>query len=62
MRLGACELMHRPDVPYRVVINEYVELAKLFGAEQSYRYVNGVLDKVAQRVRTAERRANAEAD
>ena len=62
LRLGACELMHRPDVPYRVVINEYVELAKLFGAEQSYRYVNGVLDKVAQRVRTAERRANAEAD
>ena len=55
MRLGACELIHRPDVPYRVVINEYVELAKVFGAEQSHRYVNGVLDKMAARVRAAER-------
>ncbi len=59
MRLGTCELIHRPDVPYRVVIDEYVELAKVFGAEQSHRYVNGVLDKVAGRVRAAERRADA---
>ena len=57
MRLGTCELLNRPDVPYRVVIDEYVELAKVFGAEQSYRYVNGVLDKVAKRVRGTERRA-----
>lgn len=57
MRLGACELINRPDVPFRVVINEYVELAKTFGAEQSYRYVNGVLDQVAARVRKAERGA-----
>ena len=62
MRLGACELLHRPDVPYRVVINEYVELAKVFGAEQSFRYVNGVLDKVASRVREAEQRAEAPRD
>ena len=62
MRLGACELLHRPDVPYRVVIDEYVELAKVFGAEQSYRYVNGVLDKVASRVRAAEQRAEAKRD
>ncbi len=59
MRLGACELLNRRDVPYRVVIDEYVELAKVFGAEQSYKYVNGVLDKVANRVRAAERRADA---
>ena len=59
MRLGACELLNRRDVPYRVVIDEYVELAKVFGAEQSYKYVNGVLDKVAIRVRAAERRADA---
>ncbi len=57
MRLGTCELSERPDVPYRVVIDEYVELAKVFGAEQSYRYVNGVLDQVAARVRGAERGA-----
>lgn len=57
MRLGTCELLNRPDVPYRVVIDEYVELAKVFGAEQSYRYVNGVLDKVAKQVRGSERRA-----
>ena len=59
MRLGTCELLNRPDVPYRVVIDEYVELAKVFGAEQSYRYVNGVLDKVAKKLRGAERRAGA---
>ena len=59
MRLGACELLERRDVPYRVVIDEYVELAKVFGAEQSYKYVNGVLDKVANKVRAAERRDDA---
>ncbi len=56
MRLGACELLYREDIPYRVVIDEYVELAKVFGAEQSYRYVNGVLDKVASKVRANEPR------
>ncbi len=60
MRLGTCELLNRPDVPYRVVIDEYVQLAKVFGAEQSYKYVNGVLDKVAKRVRGAERRGGAD--
>ncbi len=58
MRLGACELLNRPDIPYPVVINEYVELAKIFGAEQSHKYINGVLDKLAVRVRAAERRSN----
>ena len=57
LRLGAFELVHRLDVPYRVVINEAVELAKVFGAEQGHRYVNGVLDKLAKKVRGAERRA-----
>ena len=46
--------MERIDVPYRVVINEAIELAKTFGATDSHRYVNGVLDRVAQRVRKAE--------
>ena len=54
LRLGAYELLAHPEVPYRVVINEAVELAKTFGAEQSHRYVNGVLDKVARRLRAPE--------
>lgn len=54
LRLGAYELMQHPEVPYRVVINEAVELAKVFGAEQGHKYVNGVLDKLAKKVRKAE--------
>lgn len=54
LRIGAFELLHQPDVPYRVVINEAVERAKVFGAEQGHRYVNGVLDKLARKVRSAE--------
>jgi transcription antitermination protein NusB len=55
--IGVYELKFRPDIPWRVVINEAVELAKLFGAEQSYRYVNGVLDKVARALRPSEARS-----
>jgi N utilization substance protein B len=54
LRLGAYELAHHLEVPYRVVINEAVELAKLFGAEHGHKYVNGVLDKLAHEVRAAE--------
>ena len=54
LRLGAYELKYRPDVPYRVVLNEAVELAKRFGAEHGHTYVNGVLDKLAREWRTAE--------
>ena len=54
LRLGAYELNHRIDVPYRVVINESVELAKLFGATDGHRFVNGVLDQLAQKVRVVE--------
>jgi N utilization substance protein B len=54
LRLGAYELLHRPDVPYRVILNEAVELAKTFGAEDSHKFVNGILDKVALRVRATE--------
>ncbi len=52
--IGSFELIHLVDVPYRVVINESVELAKSFGGTDGYRYVNGVLDKVAAEVRAAE--------
>jgi transcription antitermination protein NusB len=54
LRLGVYELRHKPEVPYRVVINEAVELAKVFGAEQGHKYVNGVLDQVAKQVRAVE--------
>lgn len=54
LRIGVWELLHRPDVPWKVVVNEAIELARLFGAEEAHRYVNGVLDKVARRVRPAE--------
>lgn len=60
LRIGAYELSKRMEVPYRVAINESVELAKTFGATDSHRYVNGVLDKLAQRVRMAEIRAKRE--
>ena len=48
LRIGVYELLQKPEIPYRVVINEGVELAKCFGADGSHRYVNGVLDKVAK--------------
>ena len=54
LRIGVYELMYKTDVPYRVVINEGVELAKSFGADGSHKYVNGVLDKVAQVQRKTE--------
>jgi N utilization substance protein B len=54
LRLGAYELAHHPEVPYRVAINEAVELAKTFGAEEGHKYVNGVLDKVARALRAVE--------
>ncbi|NOX27641.1 MAG: transcription antitermination factor NusB [Gammaproteobacteria bacterium] len=54
LRIGAYELQHRPDVPYKVVINEAIEAAKLFGAEESYKYINGVLDKLKGKYRAQE--------
>jgi N utilization substance protein B len=53
--LAAWELKHAPEVPYRVVINEAIELAKEYGGTDGYKYVNGVLDKLAPRLRPAER-------
>lgn len=54
LRIGAFELMFHPDVPWRVVVNEAVELAKTFGAEQSHKYVNGILDRLAHARRADE--------
>ena len=57
LRLGLYELGQRIDVPYRVVINEYVDLAKKYGASESHKFINGVLDKAARKLRTLEQRA-----
>lgn len=51
LRMGSWELLAAPEVPVRVVINEAVELAKRFGAEESPAFVNGILDRVAQPIR-----------
>jgi|TARA_Y100001956_G_scaffold72639_1_gene78238 N utilization substance protein B len=51
LRLSAYELKFREDVPYKVAINEGIELAKIFGAEDSHKFVNGVLDKAVKAVR-----------
>jgi len=52
--LGAYELAHRPEVPWRVCINEAIEVAKLFGAQEGHKYINGVLHRLAERLRPAE--------
>lgn len=54
LRMGMYELIWRIDVPYKVVINEEVALAKKFGATDSHKYVNGVLDKAARQLRKVE--------
>lgn len=53
--IAAYELRHRPELDLRVIINEAIELAKRFGAEQGHRFVNGVLDQLSRRTRAAER-------
>lgn len=54
LMLAAFELLRMPEIPYRVVINEAVELAKTYGGTDGYKYVNGVLDRVAARARPHE--------
>lgn len=54
MWIGAYEFMHAPDVPWRVVLNECIELAKEFGGTDGYKYVNAVLNGLAPRLRNAE--------
>jgi transcription antitermination protein NusB len=59
--IGAWELRHRAEIPYRVVINEAVELAKSYGGTDGHKFVNGVLDKLAAELRSAEIAAAARA-
>lgn len=57
LRIATYELVHRLDVPWRVVLNEAIKTSKRFGAEHGHTYVNGVLDKAAQTLRSEETRA-----
>ncbi len=54
LRVGAFELSQRLDIPYKVVINESVSLAKKFGATDSHKYINGILDKLSAQLRKPE--------
>jgi N utilization substance protein B len=54
LRIGAYELEFRAEIPYKVVLNETIKLAKTFGAEHGHKYVNAVLDKVASTLRARE--------
>ena len=54
LHIGCYELEHHIEIPWRVVVNESIELAKLFGAEESHKYINGILDKVARDLRSSE--------
>lgn len=54
LRIGVYELINRPDVPYKVILNEGINLAKRFGASESHKYINSILDKIAQKCRAIE--------
>ena len=54
LMLAAYELRYLPEVPFRVVVNEAIELAKSFGGTEGYKFVNGVLDRVAKQIRPGE--------
>lgn len=57
MRIGTYEFEFHPEIPYKVILNESVELAKTFGAEHGHKYVNAILDKVAAELRASEIKA-----
>ena len=59
LRMGAYEMAFRPDVPYKVAINEGVELAKTFGAEDGHKFINGILDGMAKNLRAVEIKGSA---
>ncbi len=59
--LATFELQNQPETPYRVIINEAIELTKGYGGSDGHRFVNGVLDKLALRIREAEIRATKKA-
>lgn len=54
LRIGAFELLHCPEIPYKVILDESISLTKEFGSQDGHRYVNGVLNNLAQEVRSIE--------
>ncbi len=62
LRLGCYELLFMPETPYRVVLNEYINLSKTFGSAKSHQFINAALDRVARESRTVEIAANERAD
>lgn len=54
LRVACAEMLSRLDIPYRVIVTEALEITKLFGSDQGHRYVNGVLDKLARKLRGIE--------
>jgi len=54
LRIATYELISRPDIPYRVIINEALELTKTFGSVEGFKFVNGILDRVAKKLRATE--------
>ena len=54
LRIACAELRSRLDTPYKIVVNEAVEVAKLFGAEEGHKFVNGIVDKLAANIRQIE--------
>jgi transcription antitermination protein NusB len=60
LRIGTFELMHSPEIPYKVVLDEAISLTKEFGSQDGHKYVNGVLNKVARQVRSVEISLNHE--
>ena len=62
LRVGVYEMLNRLDMPYRVILNESINLARCFGAEGSHKYVNGILDKIAQKIRAIEIQAKQAAN
>ncbi|MBY0377559.1 MAG: transcription antitermination factor NusB [Gammaproteobacteria bacterium] len=54
LRLGGFELLHCPELPYRVALNESIELSKIYGGTDSHKFTNGVLDKLAKQLRSIE--------
>lgn len=58
LRMGVYELQHRLDVPYKVVISEAVSLGKKFGAAESFKFINALLEKLSKTLRTVEHRDN----
>lgn len=62
LRIAIYELQKRPDVPYRVVINEALQLTKKFGSVEGYKFVNGILDRVAKKIRETESQMGKESE